>query len=928
MTMSDHTSTAREGRERTSRQLEAALEAASGTGSHSGLLVLGPRGMGKSTLLDDLEATLDGVVVRVRGLRNVPTVPYGAAVLAESHVASALGLRADPGPDDADRVLRALADLPGDGHGAADVRMLTAFVESMRLAAGKGAVYLLVDDVDHVDTASRALFALAGAYSSTTGGGVVCTATREQDVPELHDFRRLELRPLTVEDVEGIARSTRSLTLPTTVSERVRDLTDGRPAVVQELVEQLSDAQLRGTSLIPTTVRLGDTARSALAELLAELAPPTLEALHLVVASGTRSAGLVSRLLDSLGSSLEDLVDDGALTSRAGQVRPASGLVERHLRATTTSTVRRRAAHALLDACADDLDPVQLAFSTAVAASDTPGEAAALVPSLAAHALRVVQTSSERDAGDRARRLLAAAWPHSTPENRGSLSAVEAQVALHDGLLGDAIGIAQTALDGFTGGRGRVALARVVQNVRLLTQETVSASIALDTLDQGHASERDAAEAFAVETALMLLAVGRPTAAQTVAERVAPHRDRLAGALQAELDYVLARTGSTPGGEHPDAPLERWTRARADGEVFGTPGSGRTPWESAGLHLYALRHSGQVPRARAELATLSGTPRSRYDRLLYDLNHAMVEFSRGSYVLAVHHLEKMSEISDLGSCATSLRVAVGLGSALHGTPPDDQDELLRVSREARATALGPTLLDVRAEITQAVVCLAAGESDQALDLLEHARASLFLDDDERTAVADTMVTVVLPVALARAYLAEGRTEEARAVVAACSLRPDRCAWMSAAAQDFLDAVGDVPGGVAVPLTGSTTRWLSDPRLVQPVRDHLRHVLAAPSPGAPSSALPRRRADDADPTPERSTVPADVRSALSERELQIALLVARGMRNKEISARVFLSVRTVEATLTRVFRKVDVRSRTELVSRLGGSTAVLSGDVAR
>lgn len=928
MTLGEHRSTAGQGRARTSRQLEAALDAVSGSGSPSGLLVVGPRGMGKSTLLDDLEQALDGVVVRIRGLRNVPTVPYGAAVLAESRVSSALGLHAEAGPDDADQVLRALADMPGDGHGAADVHMLAAFVESMKKASGHGAVYLLVDDVDHVDTASRALFALAGAYSTTPGGGVVCTATREQDVPEMHDFRRIDLRPLTVADVGGIARTTRSLTPPTTVSERVQDLTDGRPAVVQELVEQLSDAQLRGTSLIPTTVRLGDTARSAVSELLDDLSPPTLEALHLVVASGTRSAGLVSRMLDSLGSSLEDLVDDGALTSRAGQVRPVSGLLERHLRATTTSTVRRRAARALLDSCGDDLDPVQEAFSTAVATSDAPGGSTPLVPSLAAHALRVVQTSGARDAGDRGRRLLAAAWPHSTPEDRGLLSAVEAQVALHDGYLSDARSIAQAALDGFTAGRGRVALARVAQNVRLLSDETVSASIALDTLDQAHASERDAAEAFAVETALMLLAVGRPTAAQTVAERVVPHRARLSEALRAELDYVLARTGTDPGAEHPDVALDRWTQARSRREVLGAPGSGRTPWESVGLHLYALRHAGQVARARTELASLSGTPRSRYDLLLYDLNHALVEFSRGSYVLAVHHLEKISEILDAGSCATSLRVSVGLGSALHGTAPDEHDELVRVSQEIRATALGPTLLDVRAEITRAVVLLAAGESDQALDLLEHARASLFLDDEERTALADTMVTVVLPVALARAYLAEGRTEEARAVGAACSLRADRCAWMSAAAQDFLDAVGDVPGGAAVPPTGSTVRWLSDPRLAKPVRDLLRHVLAAPTTGARSVDLPRRRAGDEVPAPESSTVPADVRTALSERELQIALLVARGMRNKEISARVYLSVRTVEATLTRVFRKVDVRSRTELVSRLGGSTAVLSGDVAR
>lgn len=304
----------------------------------------------------------------------------------------------------------------------------------------------------------------------------------------------------------------------------------------------------------------------------------------------------------------------------------------------------------------------------------------------------------------------------------------------------------------------------------------------------------------------------------------------------------------------------------------------------------------------------------------------MVEFARGSYVLAVHHLEKMSEISDLSSCATSLRVAVSIGSSFEAPGPGVPPTFLRASRGGRAIALGPTLLDVRAEVTQGVYRLASGQGDRAVELLEHARSALFLDDDERTALADTMITVVLPTALARAYVAEGRLDDARALSRTCSQREDRCSWMSVAAQELVDAVLATPGHSPVPETDAVRRWLADPRLLRPVRDHLRQVFAAPSVEQPASLGPAEIAVGG--RPDSSTVPAEVRSALSERELQIALLVARGMRNKEISASVCLSVRTVEATLTRVFRKVDVRSRTELVSRLGGSTAVLSGDVAR
>jgi DNA-binding NarL/FixJ family response regulator len=40
-------------------------------------------------------------------------------------------------------------------------------------------------------------------------------------------------------------------------------------------------------------------------------------------------------------------------------------------------------------------------------------------------------------------------------------------------------------------------------------------------------------------------------------------------------------------------------------------------------------------------------------------------------------------------------------------------------------------------------------------------------------------------------------------------------------------------------------------------------------------------------------------------------VAEGKRNREIGATLFMSVGTVEAHLTRLYRKLDIRSRTDL-----------------
>ena len=55
--------------------------------------------------------------------------------------------------------------------------------------------------------------------------------------------------------------------------------------------------------------------------------------------------------------------------------------------------------------------------------------------------------------------------------------------------------------------------------------------------------------------------------------------------------------------------------------------------------------------------------------------------------------------------------------------------------------------------------------------------------------------------------------------------------------------------------------------------------------------------------------------LNETELRVAELAAQGLSNQEIAQRAFLSVKTVEANLTRVYRKLGIRSRAGLARRL-------------
>jgi len=59
----------------------------------------------------------------------------------------------------------------------------------------------------------------------------------------------------------------------------------------------------------------------------------------------------------------------------------------------------------------------------------------------------------------------------------------------------------------------------------------------------------------------------------------------------------------------------------------------------------------------------------------------------------------------------------------------------------------------------------------------------------------------------------------------------------------------------------------------------------------------------------------VTGGLTALELQVALQVAKGLTNREVAGVLFLSPKTIEFHLTRVYRKLDVRSRAELVRLL-------------
>jgi DNA-binding CsgD family transcriptional regulator len=62
--------------------------------------------------------------------------------------------------------------------------------------------------------------------------------------------------------------------------------------------------------------------------------------------------------------------------------------------------------------------------------------------------------------------------------------------------------------------------------------------------------------------------------------------------------------------------------------------------------------------------------------------------------------------------------------------------------------------------------------------------------------------------------------------------------------------------------------------------------------------------------------------LTPQELQVALLVSEGATNREAGTALFLSPKTIERHLSHIYRKLNVRSRTELARAVASETSVV------
>jgi non-specific serine/threonine protein kinase len=137
-------------------------------------------------------------------------------------------------------------------------------------------------------------------------------------------------------------------------------------------------------------------------------------------------------------------------------------------------------------------------------------------------------------------------------------------------------------------------------------------------------------------------------------------------------------------------------------------------------------------------------------------------------------------------------------------------------------------------------------------------------------------------------------------------RPEHAAWLLGAANSLRVRTGS---------------WLSDiavmevlhRRSVRRIRSALgdRRYAAAYAQGAarPLDLVVRRAIDTAGEL--LAAPPSEPAPALTRRELEIAAMVASGLSNREIAARLFISKRTVDAHVEHIYAKLEVSSRVQL-----------------
>ncbi|MFF5476694.1 AAA family ATPase [Streptomyces sp. NPDC012935] len=898
------------------------------------VLLHGPAGIGKSTVLRALAGEYGGAARTV--LRCSPTE-------SESHLpflalADLLGLVLDEVSERLPAAQRTALESALTGRGESTLQrdglaLRLAVLSALRALADTGPVLVVADDLQWLDPASAELLGFAARRLGDTPVRMLCAVRTEGEEYDRHlrasppDTLAVRLGPLSRAQLSALLDHRGYTGLPRSTVRDIHRTSGGNALFALELGRALAENPTppRPGEPLPVPTSLRALVLNRL-EMLSEEARRTL----LVASAGARPtlALLHAAGRDNAEAETAQAAELGLLATEpeGPAVRFAHPMISAALYAEAPAQ-DRRAAHAALSTAASD--PIERARHLALATHGTDPEVAARLAEAAALA-------RDRGAPSVAAQLGLLAARHTPADGAPSpelMRLAAAEDAITAGELDLARDIAREVLSRTTVPEDRVRAWIIVIDTAGHAMTEVDAIFPQALADAGDDPRLLALVHYQLTWRALLVegdfdeARGEAAYAAELAARAGDrYTELMALAFQAQIETLMG---------NPDAPatIRRALEEPQDPRVachHNGAGYSRFRW---------LIMSDQLAEARATVTALLREVRRRGSV------ESEVHFLRGVAETELHsgHCSRALDLAreslrmarDTGIGEVASAVLTSLAEAAGG----EVDRALELAREAVAhaeedgdqmyvsralAALGHAQL-VAGDVAAAVRSLRrVREVEQGLGITDPARGRWHGDLAEalvrsgEIAEAQDVIDGTREVALRldrESVLAV--LDRAEALIRAVRGEHDAATAQLTSAQDRLGKLGysleEARAAFALAQLRSDT---TGPTSYDEAARLFRRCRALPWLRQVEVAAAARPAEAA-PAPAAAPDGLDGLDGLASMERQVAALVMEGATNREIAARLFISVKTVEATLTRVYRKLGIRSRVDIVRLAAG-----------
>jgi DNA-binding CsgD family transcriptional regulator len=869
-------------------------------GGSATLVLGGEPGVGKSALLEQLVASASEFqIVRAVGVEGEVDLPYAGLHQLCRSMSDAISTLPQPQAD-------ALGVAFGLSSGEAPSRYIVglATLSLMSQVAAAKPLLCVVDDAQWLDPeTTRALAFVARRLGADSVGVVLASRTIVEDLDGLPE---LQLAGLSAADSRALLDSVLVGHLDPSVRDRFLAETHGNPLALIELPRSLTIAEAASGVVHQSPDSVSGRIEESFRRQLKSLPDDTRRILLLAAAEPLGDPLLLLRAASMLGLSAESA--DPAEGAGIFEVRERCSfrhpLVRSAVYGAATPAERREAHGAIAEATDPLLDPDRRAWHRAQA---TPAPDEGVAMGLEGTAARAKARGGLAAAGAFLERA-AILTPDVRKRAERTLAAAE---LMHEAGSFDSVENLLRAID-----------PRHLDEPQLAHAEGLEAEVSLERGEEGpeailklvaaakRVKKRDSANAYALEALRYAFWSGNPQTLEAVSRALAEvpaSESSVAGLLCRGWAQMLER--GYPAGtdllrqamislrekpvlEEPDLPL-----------LSSTEGITRTYWDIESWETLARR---RIELAR-DVGSLLGLP----DALETWVD---VMLSRGDLPAAATALAESEAITEVTG-ANRNYAAWFYAWRFH-----ESEAMARIDTAERADP--PRALF---EHARAVVYNAAGRYEAALAAAQRA-CELHPTGTHAWALVDLVEAAVRCGRHDRARVALGELRDrSRLVSTDWGLGLEaRCAALVA---DDATAAEALYTEAAERLGRAGTRpdlarahllygeWLRREGRRLDAREQLRTAYEMFSDmGIPGFAERARRELAATGETARKRTD-ETRDELTAQEAQIALLASEGLTNPEIGAKLFLSPRTIEWHLRRVYPKLGVTSRKELRTAL-------------